>query len=28
MTGLQLMGVIENIPMNTKKHEMCQEMFF
>jgi len=29
MTGLQLMVVIENIPLNIKKsHEMCQEMFF
>jgi len=29
MTGLQLMAVTENIPLNIKKyHEMCQEMFF
>jgi len=29
MTGLQLMAVIENIPLNVEKwHEMCQEMFF
>ena len=29
ITGLQLMAVIENIPVNIKKqNEMCQEMFF
>ena len=29
MTRLQLMEVIENIPLNIKKlHEMCQKMLF
>jgi len=28
MTRLQLMALIENIPLNIKNlHEMCQEMF-